>query len=184
MAIYFKLILSFLRLSLKKFMFRESIIFHPLQSHAFSMTLTVEKGGLMRLGRNTQVSKDCYFFVGRRATLSIGDGTYFNSRCMLSAQSEIRIGKGCLFGPDVKIYDNNHVHKLGLGLVSGQHTSLPVIVGDGCWIASNVIILKGASIGERSVIGAGCIITGHIPPDSVVRVEQSLSVVTHAGTVL
>ena len=42
----------------------------------------------------------------------------------------------------------------------------PVIIGDSCWIASNVVICAGVTIGEGCVIGAGSVVTRDIPPNS------------------
>ena len=43
----------------------------------------------------------------------------------------------------------------------------PVTIGDNCWIAGNVTILAGASIGEGCVIGAGSVVAGKIPANSL-----------------
>ena len=49
-----------------------------------------------------------------------------------------------------------------------------VIIGDNCWIGSNVILLKGAHIGDGCVIGAGCVISQTIPANTIVRNDQEL----------
>jgi acetyltransferase-like isoleucine patch superfamily enzyme len=56
----------------------------------------------------------------------------------------------------------------------------PVVIGDNCWIGSNVIILKGVSIGNNSVIGAGTVIAKNIPPNSVVIDRQDLVIKSRA----
>lgn len=45
--------------------------------------------------------------------------------------------------------------------------SAPVTIGDDVWIGANCIILKGVTIGARSVIGAGSIVTRDIPSDCI-----------------
>lgn len=52
-------------------------------------------------------------------------------------------------------------------------TSSEIIIGNNCWIASNVLILKGVKIGDRSVIGAGCIVFEDVPPDSILINRQN-----------
>lgn len=47
-----------------------------------------------------------------------------------------------------------------------------VIIGDNCWIGSDVIILKGVTIGDNVVIGAKCLIYKDIPSNSIVKIEQ------------
>ena len=39
----------------------------------------------------------------------------------------------------------------------------PIIIEDGCWLASNVIVCGGVTIGKGSVIGAGSVVTRDIP---------------------
>ena len=51
-----------------------------------------------------------------------------------------------------------------------------MVIGDNCWIGAGVIILKGTNIGEGSIIGAGCIIKGVIPPHSIVTMNRQLSI--------
>ena len=62
--------------------------------------------------------------------------------------------------------------------VSSDLSTGEIIIGSKCWIASDVIILKGASIGDKCVIGAGCIIDRPIPEGTIVRLKQDLQLQT------
>lgn len=70
---------------------------------------------------------------------------------MISCHSGVEIGKDCLFGPGVKIFDNDHLFTKDKG-VSCSLKSSPISIGNHCWIASDVIILKGSKIGDNCVI--------------------------------
>lgn len=52
-----------------------------------------------------------------------------------------------------------------------------VVIEKGCWIASNVIILRNTHIGEGCVIGAGACVKGVIPPHSLVTSDRELNIV-------
>lgn len=45
--------------------------------------------------------------------------------------------------------------------------SAPVVIEDDVWVGAHCIILKGVTIGARSVIGAGSVVTKSIPADCV-----------------
>lgn len=80
-----------------------------------------------------------------------------------------------MFGPSVKIFDNNHRFTKENGVLSSLKTD-EIIIGNNCWIASNVIILKGTHIGDNCVIGAGCIVSGNIPSNSLVKCKNELEI--------
>lgn len=52
--------------------------------------------------------------------------------------------------------------------------SKDVIIGNNVWIGANCIIMKGAKIGEGSVIAGGTIVRGDIPPNSLVHNKKEL----------
>ena len=58
-------------------------------------------------------------------------------------------------------------------MCTDQYGSFRIIIGNNCWIASNVVILKGTKIGNNCVIGAGCIVSGIIPDNSIVRLSNN-----------
>lgn len=45
--------------------------------------------------------------------------------------------------------------------------SAPIVIEDDVWVGAHSIILKGVTIGARSIIGAGSVVTKNIPPDCV-----------------
>lgn len=129
--------------------------------------LKVFQHGVIRVGRNCEFAAYCDFEAHGEGVLDIGEGTYFNRYCMISAHEHVSVGKHCMFGPGVKIFDNNHKYSPETG-VSSQLSTAPISIGDNSWIASDAIILKGARIGKNCVIGAGCIVRGEVPDGSVV----------------
>lgn len=146
---------------------------HWLQRISPLCALKVFQQGVLRVGRNCEFAAYCDFEVHGKGVLEIGEGTYFNHYCMISAHERVTIGEHCMFGPGVKIFDNNHVHSPECG-VSGSLTTGAISIGDNSWIASDAIILKGTHIGKNCVIGAGCVVRGEIPDGSVVVNKQDM----------
>lgn len=124
--------------------------------------------GQLVIGRNCEFAAYCDLEVHGKGGLTIGEKTYMNRYCMISAHEEVTIGKECMFGPGVKVFDNDHVHSPETG-VSSKLKTAPIRIGDHCWIASDVIILRGTTIGDNCVIGAGCIVKGNVPAGTVVK---------------
>lgn len=136
--------------------------FHP------SVNIVLKGQSSILIARNLELSKDTDIQCFDDAECCIGEYTYANQRLMISCHAGVTIGNHCLLGPDVKIFDNNHTFDYDKG-VATDLKSAPIVIGDNCWIASNVVILKGTTIGEGCVIGAGCVISGNIPAHSIVK---------------
>lgn len=74
------------------------------------------------------------------------------------------------------MYDHNHCYKNANTPIKDQgYTSAPIKVGKHCWIASNVVILKGVTIGDNCCIGAGCIVYKDVPEGTTMINRQELS---------
>lgn len=101
------------------------------------------------------------------ALLSIGDNVGISGASIFCVES-IVIGNHVMIGASCRIYDTDfhaldhlerRVHKMPL--------PAPVVIEDDVWLCANVTVLKGVTIGARSVIAAGSIVTHDIPPDSL-----------------
>ena len=159
---------NFLRFLFNKLLHGKRYDVHPLQRISPLASIKLFGKAEIHIGKNTEISVGCDFQSHAKANLSIGGGTYFNRYCMISAHESVTIGENCMFGPGVKIFDNDHKFTKEEG-VSTELKCKPILIGNHCWIASDAIILKGAQIGDNSVIGAGCIISGVVPKGSIVK---------------
>ncbi len=102
---------------------------------------------------------------------------------MICASSRVTIGKGVDIGPRVYIGTGTHeidfygAHSAGLGI---NHD---VVIADGVWLGVGCIVLPGVTIGEKSVIAAGAVVTEDVLPRVMVggvpgRVIGSLQTAT------
>ena len=106
---------------------------------------------------------------------SIGKNSFakFNFTCLDCAP--VTIGDNVFIGPNVSILTPMHplrfvdrnLYAKPDGTITDREYSKPIVIGDNCWIASNVTICGGAVIGEGCVIGAGSVVTGYIPPNTI-----------------
>ncbi len=104
---------------------------------------------------------------GRGSAIEIGTGTTVNNGAVIISDGPgIRIGKDCLVGPGVQIYDTDF-HALDRSVSDSHARNGLVLIGERVFIGSSVIICKGVSIGDGAVIGAGSVVTADVPPGSV-----------------
>ena len=104
------------------------------------------------------------FYCDYVSNIITGENVFFNFNCVVLDVMKVTIGSRTLFGPNVQIYTaahpTNHLER-AKGLGYGK----PVTIGEDVWIGGGVIICPGVSIGSRSIIGAGSVVTKHIPED-------------------
>jgi len=102
------------------------------------------------------------------AHILLGDHVGLSSTTIVSGKL-IEIGEHTLLGAGCMILDNDF-HAPGPGfswLTEYQKSSKPIKIGRGCFIGTRSIILKGVTLGDRVVIGAGSVVTKDVPAYSI-----------------
>ena len=125
-----------------------------------STEVTVDRGGSLYVGRRINIRNGSRLAVRKNGILKIGDNFYMNSGCLISVHESITIGNDVEFGPGVLVYDQDHDFRVEGGLKAKKFKTSPVTIGNNVWIGANTIILRGTSIGDNCVVGAGCILKG------------------------
>lgn len=101
--------------------------------------------------------------------IAVGDGTGLSGTVICAAKS-VKIGKNCLIGADVMIFDTDF-HNISPEKRAfppeWDKISSPVSIGDNVFIGTRAIIMKGVTIGNGSVIGAGSVVTSDIPENTI-----------------
>jgi maltose O-acetyltransferase len=106
-------------------------------------------------------------FIMICAKIRIGDRTLINSGVTILAYAPITIGDEVMIGPNVNLFTSGHDPDLS-GLESREAVVTGAIqIESGVWIGGATTILPGVTIGRRSVIGAGSVVTRDIPADSI-----------------
>jgi maltose O-acetyltransferase len=104
------------------------------------------------------------FYCDYGSNIKIGDKVFFNFNCVVLDVAPVTIGSRTLFGPNVQIYTAthplNHTER-----ASGLEYAKPISIGEDVWIGGSAVICPGVNIGDRSVIGAGSVVTKDIPAD-------------------
>lgn len=104
------------------------------------------------------------FYCDYGTNISLGEKVFFNFNCVVLDVMQVTIGDYTLFGPAVQIYTATHpldaeVRRQGL------EGAKAITIGKDVWVGGGAIICPGVTIGDRSVIGAGSVVTRDIPAD-------------------
>ena len=104
-----------------------------------------------------------------RIAIEIGSGTSIAGSCVLSATSQIRLGRSVLLARNVYIADHMHAHDdVGVPVLDQGITRVaPVEIGDGAWLGQNVVITPGVRVGRGAVVGANSVVRNDVPDFSV-----------------
>lgn len=107
--------------------------------------------------------------------ISIGYGTTIGISCGLVGP--IRIGDYCQLGPHVLVFGEDHPldyfstytgKRLLQRALRPHMETAEVIIGHGVWIGTNAVVLRGTEIGNGSVVGAGAVVRGSFPANSLI----------------
>jgi acetyltransferase-like isoleucine patch superfamily enzyme len=113
------------------------------------------------------------------AAILIGEHTFVASSSFMAAE-RIEIGNDVLIASGCTIVDHNahsiffekrrnDVREWYYGRKDWSVVTIkPVRIKDGAWIGFNSILLKGVTIGERAVVGAGSVVMRDVPASGVV----------------
>jgi acetyltransferase-like isoleucine patch superfamily enzyme len=112
--------------------------------------------------------------------IEIGDYSFVGENSRIYSAKNIKIGNRVQIAHGCNIFDNN-IHSLNpserhleyiQNITKGVAKLYPlkekeVVIKDDAWLGANVIVLKGVTIGEGSIIGAGSVVTCDVPDYTV-----------------
>lgn len=103
------------------------------------------------------------------------DGSELGMFSRVAAINKVEIGKNVITGPNVFIADYNHQYcdiskpiKFQGSQYKHNEIENEVVIGDDCWIGTNVVIVGNVKIGKHCVIGANSVVTKDIDDYCVV----------------
>lgn len=128
------------------------------------------------------------------AKMSFGEYASVGERTEIRAEAGVRVGAYTMISYDVSIFDSNthslrpedrrrEVHTYFSGPVElGKVRREPVAIGSDCWIGHSASILKGASLGDRCIVGTHAVVpAGNYPADSTL-VAAKLRILNSTST--
>ena len=106
------------------------------------------------------------FYCDYGKHICVGKRFFANFNFTVLDEARVTIGDDCFIGPNVSIYTACHSTD-PVERNSRQEWAKPVIIGHNVWIGGSVTILPGVTIGDNVTIGAGSVVVGDIPSNTV-----------------
>ena len=131
----------------------------PLRNFGFRLMLK-RAGRAVYFDYNVYIKFPGLVSFGDRVSVNRGAAFYPD----YFSRSEIVIGSDVRIAPGVQFHGSGHDWEE----LSFAHKGAPITVGDHVWIGASAIILAGVTIGDRSVVAAGSVVTEDVAPDTLV----------------
>jgi acetyltransferase-like isoleucine patch superfamily enzyme len=129
--------------------------------------IVLHENACLRIRGNVVIGDGVTIEVHAGASLEIGPETFINPHSRIIALESIRIGADCAVAWDVQIMDGDR-HFFFDGEGGRVKNTAAIRIGDHVWIGARSLILKGASIEDGAVVGAGSVVSGHVGAGTVV----------------
>lgn len=116
----------------------------------------------MIIGENVRIASSSRYIL--QGSLKVGENTFIGDDFLVTGGSAlVDIGANVDIAPRVTMVTGTHDIEPEGPNVAGKGYSLPIIIGEGCWICTNSTILGGSIIGPRSIVAAGAVVRGNFP---------------------
>ena len=146
----------------------------PFIHKSLNAKFSIGKNFIMNNGvrySDSGLNGKCRIDVRDNAVLSIGDNVGM-SDVTITCHQKINIGNNVLLGVGVQIRDtDNHSlnpeHRKDVKLDWTYKKTAPIQIKDSAYIGAYAFILKGVTIGENAIVGAGSVVTKNIPDNEI-----------------
>lgn len=122
---------------------------------------------LIKAGEKLWLDREVSLYVdGSRedASIRFGDRVYVGRNTNIAAYCRVTIGSDVLIAPYCHINSCNHrFDRRDIPISQQGLVPAPILIGDGAWIGTHVVILAGVTIGEGAIIAAGAVVNKDVP---------------------
>jgi acetyltransferase-like isoleucine patch superfamily enzyme len=121
----------------------------------------------VEVAENVRCASSVRIFVS--GPVRIGANTWVGHEVLFAGgDAPIQIGADCDIAPRVSLITGTHKIEAEGRRTAGEGYSLPITIGDGCWICAGATLLGGTVIGHNSIVAAGAVVRGEFAPYSVI----------------
>jgi putative colanic acid biosynthesis acetyltransferase WcaF len=96
--------------------------------------------------------------------LTMGDNSWLGVGATVVNLEHLTIGSNVCISQEAFICTGSHDFRSPVF----EFDNAPIVIEDGVWVAARAVVLRGVTIGARSVVGANALVVKDVPPDSMV----------------
>lgn len=133
---------------------------------SLSATIYLHPGAELKIGRGVRVDRGCLVSVLPGAVLELKDGCTINPGTFIYCANRVEIGRGTRIAHYCSILDHDYDVGIGGPAFDKPKIAEPVTIGENVWIGAYAIVMKGAEIGDGSVVGAQTMVRKALPPNT------------------
>jgi acetyltransferase-like isoleucine patch superfamily enzyme len=136
----------------------------------------VSTGAYIELGAECAVTigvhcvlQRTFIYAQQASTIELGSHSSYNAnvRLLLHEPSRLAIGAGSLIANDVDMMTSDMHSIVSIDTGARINHARNIVVGSNVWIGQRSMVLKGAEIGNGSIIAAGAIVAGVLPANVI-----------------
>jgi acetyltransferase-like isoleucine patch superfamily enzyme len=168
----------FLALLRHKCLSRESMRIIYYKSLGLSVNGSVKLGKIrcnwpnnVKLGNNCDIEDGVLFKITQPFSglnyIQLGDNVFIGADCQFNSSTQIIIGNDCLIASNTTFVDTGHENAFGIPINKQPCNFEKIVLGEDVWIGTHCAILKGVTIGNGSIIGAGSVVNKSIPENQI-----------------
>jgi acetyltransferase-like isoleucine patch superfamily enzyme len=120
-----------------------------------------EKAVFLGFGKGSSIYDSSLVF----GNVKVGENTWIGPFTILDGSGKLEIGNNCSISAGVQIYSHDSV-KWAITGGKSSYEYAQTIIGNNCYIGPNVIISKGITLGEGTIIGANSFVNQSFPAHS------------------
>jgi acetyltransferase-like isoleucine patch superfamily enzyme len=106
--------------------------------------------------------------ISKPYNIKLGHHVGFNYGCIIDGAGGITIGNNVLIAQYCSLVTAQHLYAKEELVNTQPWTTQPIVIEDDVWLAANVIVTPGVTIGRGAVVGAGAVVTKDVAPYTIV----------------
>jgi len=159
--------ISLIKLTGLKLIYWRNLQFSIIERLSPNVVINLDGKSKIEIGNRVSIHSGSRISAVFGGCLKIHKNTSMNVGCIITCRKDIEIGENVAIGPNVMIFDHDHIMEKVNGVKNSSFKVDKIRIGNNTWIGAGSIILRGTSIGDNCIIAAGSIVKGSIPDNTV-----------------